>query len=123
MTQSTVAGPASSQAAGSPVRPHRRAGGQWWRVSWSEAAALRAIRATIVVPGLFALTFKVLGDPQMTIFAVFGGFGALVMTSFGGSRRSKALGHLGLAVAGSVTLIIGTLVSGSAWLATLVTIP
>src|SRR5215467_409664 len=86
MTQSTVAGPAGSQAAGSPGHARRHAGGQWWRLSWSRAAALRAVRATIVVPGLFALTFKVIGDAQMTLFAVFGGFGALVMTSFGGSR-------------------------------------
>jgi uncharacterized membrane protein YccC len=92
-------------------------------VSWSRPAALRAIRATIVVPGLFALTFEVIGDAQMTLFAVFGAFGALVFTSFGGSRRDKALGHLGLAVAGSLTLIIGTLISGSAWLAALVTVP
>jgi uncharacterized membrane protein YccC len=92
-------------------------------VSWSRPAALRALRATIVVPGLFALTFKVIGDAQMTLFAVFGGFGALVLSSFGGSTRDKALSHLGLAVAGSVTLIIGTMVSGSVWLAALVTVP
>lgn len=123
MSHSTVAGPASSQAAGSAGRAPGQASSQWWRVSWSQTAALRAIRATIVVPGLFALTFEVIGDAQMTLFAVFGAFGALVLTAFGGSRRDKALGHLGLAVAGSVTLIIGTVVSGSAWLATLATIP
>jgi uncharacterized membrane protein YccC len=99
------------------------AGSQWWRVSWSRPAALRAIRATVVVPGLFALTFKVIGDSQMAVFAVFGAFGALVMTSFGGSRRHKAAGHLWLAIAGSAALTIGTVVSDSAWLATLATIP
>src|SRR5215472_12712273 len=113
MTQSSVAGPASSRAAGSPGRAPEHPGGQWWRVSWSRPAALRAIRATIVVPGLFALSFKVIGDAQMTVFAVFGAFGALVMSSFGGSRRHKAVGHLGLAIAGSVALTIGTVVSGS----------
>jgi len=123
MTQSTVAGQASTQGAGSSGRASDQRGGQWWRVSWSRSAALRAIRATVVVPGLFALTFKVIGDAQMTLFAVFGAFGALVMTSFGGSWRDKAIAHLGLAIAGSVTLVIGTVVSGSAWLATLVTIP
>jgi len=35
---------------------------------------MRAVRATIVVPGLFALTYKVIGDTQMTLFATFGGF-------------------------------------------------
>jgi uncharacterized membrane protein YccC len=94
-----------------------------WLPVWSVPAAMRAVRATIVVPGLFALTFKVIGDPQMTLFAVFGSFATLVFASFGGTRRDKAIAHLGLAVAGSVALIIGTLVSGIAWLATLVTIP
>lgn len=123
MTQSTVADRASSQGAGSSGRARRLRGGQWWRVSWSQPAALRAVRATIVVPGLFALTFKVIGDSQMTVFAVFGAFGALVLTSFGGSRRDRALGHLGLAIAGSVTLIIGTVVSAPAWLAAVATVP
>ncbi|HEY2506951.1 MAG TPA: FUSC family protein [Streptosporangiaceae bacterium] len=95
----------------------------WWRVSWSVPAAMRAVRATIVIPSLFALTFKVIHDEQMVLFAVFGGFGALVLSSFGGSRADKALAHLGLAVAGSVTLIIGTLVSSSTWLAAVVTVP
>jgi uncharacterized membrane protein YccC len=84
---------------------------------------MRALRATIVVPGLFALTFKVIGDLQMAVFAVFGGFAMLVLASFGGTRRDKAIAHLGLAVTGSVLLIIGTAVSGSAWLAAIVTIP
>src|SRR5215469_2501099 len=123
MTQSTLADRASSQTAGSPGRARRLASGQWWRVSWSQPAALRAVRATIVVPGLFALTFKAIGDTQMTVFAVFGAFGALVLTSFGGARRDRALAHLWLAIAGSVTLIIGTVVSGSAWLAALATVP
>ena len=90
---------------------------------WSRPAALRALRATIVIPGLFALTFKVIRDPQMALFASFGGIGALVLTSFGGRRQDKAVAHLGLAVAGSVTLIIGTVASSPAWLAVVVTIP
>ena len=84
---------------------------------------MRAVRATIVIPSLFALTFKVIGDLQMALFAVFGGFATLVLASFGGTRRDKAVAHLGLALTGSVTLIIGTAVSGTAWLAAIVTIP
>jgi len=95
----------------------------WWKVSWSVPAALRAARATVVIPLLFAFTFEVLHDAQMTLFAVFGGFAALVMSSFGGDRKDKALAHLGLAVVGSAVLIIGTLASGSAWLAVVVTVP
>jgi uncharacterized membrane protein YccC len=109
------------------TRWRRRAGlGSWLRglaPAWSRPAALRALRATIVIPSLFALTFKVFRDPQLALFATFGGIGALVLTSFGGTRRDKAVAHLGLAVAGSVTLIIGTVASSSAWLAAVVTIP
>jgi uncharacterized membrane protein YccC len=94
-----------------------------WRVTWSVPAAMRALRATIVMPALFALTYKVIGDLQMATFAAFGSFATLVLASFGGSRRDKAVAHLQLALVGSAALIIGTLVSGNAWLAAVVTIP
>src|SRR5260370_23289391 len=84
---------------------------------------MRALRATVVVPGLFALTFKVIGDLQMALFAVFGSFASVVMASFGGIRRDKLIAHLGLAVIGSVALVIGTAVSGTTWLAAVVTVP
>jgi uncharacterized membrane protein YccC len=84
---------------------------------------MRAVRATIVIPCLFLLTFKVIGDQQMTLFAVFGGFATIVVTTFGGSRRDKSVAHLGLALAGSAAITIGTLASGSAWLAVIVTLP
>ena len=122
MTRSAVAHPASAAGTGDAGQPQQPAA-PWWRVSWSAPAAMRAARATIVIPGLFAISLKVIGNPQMTIFATFGAFGTLVMTSFGGTRRDKATAHLGLAVAGSVALTIGTLVSGSAWLAAIMTVP
>ena len=59
----------------------------------------------------------------MALFATFGGFATLVIANFGGGRKDKFVAHLGLAVAGSLALIIGTLVSGTTWLAALVTIP
>jgi len=96
---------------------------QWWKPVWSVPAAMRAVRATIVVPALFAITYKVVGDPQMALFATFGGFATLVIAGFNGTRRDKLIAHLGLAVAGSVVLIIGTLVSGTTWLAAVVTVP
>ncbi len=94
-----------------------------WLPTWSVPAAMRAVRATLVMPSLFALTATVIGDPQMTLFAVFGSFATLVLVSFGGTRRNKAVAHLGLALTGSAVLVIGTLVSNTAWLAALVTIP
>jgi len=95
----------------------------WWKPVWSVPAALRAARATVVVPSLFALTDKVVGDPQMALFATFGGFATLVIAGFGGTRKDKLIAHTGLAVTGSLALIIGTLVSGTTWLAVVVTVP
>jgi uncharacterized membrane protein YccC len=84
---------------------------------------MRAVRATVVIPALLAITYKVVQDPQMALFAVFGGFATLVIAGFGGTRRDKLIAHAALAVAGSVVLVIGTLASGTAWIAALVTIP
>jgi uncharacterized membrane protein YccC len=95
----------------------------WWKPVWSVPAAMRAVRATVVVPALFAIADKVIGDPQIALFATFGGFATLVIASFNGSVRDKLTAHLGLAVAGSLALIIGTLVSGTTWLAAVVTVP
>jgi uncharacterized membrane protein YccC len=94
----------------------------WWP-AWSKAAGLRALRAVLVIPPLFALTFEGFGNLQMALFAAFGGFASLVMASFGGTRRDKVTAHFGLAVIGSLGLIIGTAVNGITWLAVLVTIP
>src|SRR3979490_767321 len=65
-----------------------------WLPGWSLDAGLRAVRAMLVVPGLVALTYKVIGDLQMATFAAFGGFATLVMASFGGTRRDKLVAHL-----------------------------
>ena len=105
-----------SSSPGAPSQPV-------WRVTWSTPAAMRALRATIVMPTLFALTYKVIGDLQMATFAAFGSFATLVLASFGGTRRDKAIAHLGLAVVGSVVLTIGTAVHATAWLAAIVTVP
>jgi uncharacterized membrane protein YccC len=90
---------------------------------WSVPAALRAVRAVVVVCGLFALTNRVIGNLQMATFAAFGGFATLVLASFAGTRRDKLLAHSALAVAGSLLLMIGTAVSSSTVLAALVTVP
>ena len=84
---------------------------------------MRAVRATIVVAGLFALTDQVIGNLQMATFAAFGGFATLVLSSFAGTRRDKLIAHAALALAGSALLSIGTAVSSSTVLAALVTVP
>jgi uncharacterized membrane protein YccC len=84
---------------------------------------MRALRAVLVIPSVFALTYEGFGNLQMALFAAFGGFASLIVASFGGSRRDKIVAHLGLAMTGSIALIIGTAVNGIEWLAVLVTIP
>jgi hypothetical protein len=123
MSSHTVAQAPGATGTGASAGSPGPQGGPWWRVMWSVPAAMRAVRATIVIPCLFLLTFKVIDDPQMTLFAVFGSFATIVVTGFGGSRRDKGIAHLGLALAGSAAITIGTLASGSAWLAAVVTLP
>lgn len=84
---------------------------------------MRALRATLVVPVLFALADQVLGNLQIATFAAFGGFATLVLSSFGGTRRDKAVAHLGLALTGTALIVIGTLVSSSTLLASVVALP
>jgi uncharacterized membrane protein YccC len=112
---------AAPQGMSSPPSPG--SGRLSWRPASSEAAAMRAIRAVVVIPSLFAICYAGFGNLQLALFAAFGGFASLIMASFGGSARDKVIAHLGLAVTGSIALIIGTAVSGTAWLAALVTIP
>src|SRR5215472_9920016 len=94
-----------------------------WKPAWSVPAAMRAVRATIVIPSLFAITSKVIGDPQMALFSTFGGFATLVVASFGGTRPMKAAAYLALAITGSVAIVIGTLASSATWLAAVVSLP
>ena len=84
---------------------------------------MRAARAVVVIPSLFALAYEGFGNLQMALFAAFGGFASLIFAAFGGTKRDKLIAHLGLAVTGSIGLIIGTAVSPVKWLAVLVTIP
>src|ERR1700720_619949 len=73
----------------------------WWP-TWSVPAGLRTVRAVLVIPSLFALTFEGFGNLQMALFAAFGGFANLGVASFGGSRRDKDFGHFMRALMGSI---------------------
>lgn len=73
--------------------------------------------------GLFALTDRVVGNLQMATFATFGAIATLVLTSFSGTRRERLAAHLGLALAGSALLTLGTMVSSPVALAAVATVP
>ena len=115
-------------AAAPPVVPsgsgHARLAGatNYVRKTWSTTAAFRALRMTIVMPSLFALSLEVFHNAQMATFASFGSFATLLFAAFGGSRVDKAIAHAGLAVAGSVLIVIGTSVSSHVAVAAIATV-
>jgi hypothetical protein len=83
----------------------------------ADLAALKsAARAAIVMPALFALADKVIQQPQTSIFAAFGAFAMLVLTEFGGPRRTRLLAYAGLAFTGAAFITLGTLCSRNAWI-------
>src|ERR1700730_4599901 len=112
--------PLGPSAASPSAAPRSRPG---WMPAWSVPAALRTLRQGLVIPSLLALTYQGFGNLQMALFAAFGGFASLIFAAFGGTTRDKLTAHLGLSVVGSLGLIIGTTVSGPAWLAVLITTP
>jgi uncharacterized membrane protein YccC len=77
-----------------------------------------ALRAAIVTPLAFALSLVVIDSKQMALFAAFGSMALLVFADFGGSRRARLRAYLLLVAAGGVLIVLGTLCSRSAWLAT-----
>jgi uncharacterized membrane protein YccC len=84
---------------------------------------MRAVRAVVVVCGLFAIASQVIGNAQIATFCAFGGFATLVLASFAGTWRDKLLAHLALALTGSVLITIATIVSSSTVAAAIVTVP
>ncbi len=93
------------------------------RPVWSKPAAYRALRTTLVMPSLFAFSIEVIGNAQMATFASFGAFATLLLATFGGTRRDKLVAHTGLALTGTVMIVIGTAVSFNTAVAALVTVP
>src|SRR6266567_2876395 len=62
----------------------------WWP-AWSVPAALRMLRAVLVVPSLFALTYEGFGNLQMALFAAFGGFAHLVFAGVAGPNAASGV--------------------------------
>src|SRR5436190_13665027 len=79
-------------------------------------ALKHAARAAIVMPAMFAFADKIVQQPQSTIFAAFGSFAILVLTSFRGPRRKRLVAYLALFMAGAVFITLGTLCSQDPWL-------
>src|SRR5438093_5040480 len=82
------------------------------------ASLKSAARAAIVMPAVFAVADKVIQDPQTAIFAAFGSFAILVFVDFSGPLRSRFVAYVALAFVGAANIVVGTLCSRNAWLAT-----
>lgn len=66
------------------------------------AALRRAARAAIIMPAMFAVGDKVIGNPQVATFAAFGSFAMLLLVDFGGPMTERLQAQAALAVTGGV---------------------
>src|ERR1700685_3456799 len=78
------------------------------------AALRRATRTAVIMPAMFALGDKVIGDPQVATFAAFGSFAMLLLVDFGGTMAERLQAQAALAVTGGGVVCGGTLASQSA---------
>src|SRR5258708_16799333 len=81
------------------------------------AALRRATRTEIIMPAMFVLGDKVIGNPQLATFAAFGSFAMLLLVDFGGPMAERLQAEAALAVTGGVFVCLATLASQTAWLA------
>ena len=81
------------------------------------AALRRATRAAIIMPAMFALGDKVIGNPQLATFAAFGSFAMLLLVDFGGPVAERFQAQAALVVTGGVFVCLATLASQTVWLA------
>ncbi len=94
----------------------------WVRARDPNLLALRrAGRGAIVMPALFAVGDKWVGNPQVATFAAFGSFALLLLVDFQGPMNERLFSQAALGLAGAVLVCVGTLASRATWLAVVVT--
>lgn len=81
------------------------------------ASLRRAARTAIVMPALFALADKVIGNSIMATFAAFGSFALLLLVDFSGPMRDRLRAQAALVAVGAVFVCLGTLAARVTWLA------
>jgi hypothetical protein len=101
----------------SPVQPLRRLAQR----DRDLVALRRAARTAIVMPAMFALGDKVIGNAVLATFAAFGSFAMLLLVDFSGPMRERLQAQATLALAGCAFVCLGTLVSQTLWLAAVAT--
>ncbi len=81
------------------------------------SALRRATRAALVMPAMFALADKAIGNPVMGTFAAFGSFAMLLLVDFTGPIGVRVINQTALGVACAVLICLGTLASRTTWVA------
>jgi uncharacterized membrane protein YccC len=76
-------------------------------------ATRRATRTALVMPAMFALGDKVIGNPAVATFAAFGCFAMLTLVDFAGPLRERLEDQALLALAGAALVCLGTAASRS----------
>jgi hypothetical protein len=79
----------------------------------AHAALRRAVRAAIIMPGLFAFGDKALAEPVVATFMAFGSFAMLLLVDFPGPVRDRLRDQAALVLACGVLICLGTLASRS----------
>ena len=82
-------------------------------------ALRRAGRTAIVMPGLFAVGDKLIGDPVTATFGAFGSFALLLLVDFSGSMGQRLRAQAALGCVGAGLVCLGTLADRNVWLASL----
>jgi len=104
-------------ALGGTHRP-LRTGREWLRRHDPGYVALRrATRTALIMPAMFALGDKVIGNPVVGTFAAFGSFAMLLLVDFSGSIKDRLVDQAALGVSCAALICLGTLVSQTTWLA------
>ena len=74
-------------------------------------AVKRSVRAAVVMPAAFGLTFVAFSDGQVSLFAAFGAFALLLLVDFPGRPRTRLVSYVALFATGAVFIALGTVVS------------
>src|SRR6478609_2414626 len=77
----------------------------------------KAIKVAIAVTIGLAIGTLLIGNPQLSLFASFGGVALLLFADFPGSRSARFGAYLALLVMGAVLIVLGSLSSLISWLA------
>jgi uncharacterized membrane protein YccC len=87
---------------------------EWLRARDRGLLALRrAARTAIVMPAMFAVGDKLIGNPIIATFAAFGSFAMLLLVDFGGPMRDRLRAQALLALVGAIFVAVATLASHS----------